>query len=136
MRKRDRFVVTASAVIIALGACQQAGGTIAASEALADQYGSDNVDVMLRKNGQTVVEVTITDPSFAGLERAELDRRAREAGAIVAQHVELTGEDDAISITLVSGDEEGIVETSRTTMFRYAPSDFETSASETRDSEP
>ncbi|MBA3583717.1 MAG: hypothetical protein H0W36_04175 [Gemmatimonadetes bacterium] len=123
MKRRFSSAAATGFVIAALWACQ-VGGTVAASEDLAERYGSENVDVALRKDGATVVDVTIADPSFSDLDQAALEARAREIGGIVAAHVELSGEDDEISVALVSGDEAGAVQTTRTSTFRFSPQDL------------
>ncbi len=124
MKRRFSSAAATGVVLAAVWACQQVGGTVAASEDLAERYGSENVDVALRKDGATVVDVTITDPSFSDFDQAALEARAREIGEIVAAHVDLPGEDDEISVALVTGDEAGAVQTTRTSTFRFSPKDL------------
>lgn len=131
MNKLPGVTAMVVALIIGISACRQAGGTAAATRDLADQYGPENVEVVLRNHtGGSRVDVTVTDPSFAELDRTELQRRAREVGETVVHHVPLADDSDAVAVALVADDDEGVVQTTRTATFRFTPADLEHGAAD------
>lgn len=126
METRRSVTAAVGALVIGISACEQAGGAAAASRDLADEYGAENVDLLLRnENGETLVDVTVTDPSFAEVDRTDLERRACQVGETVARHLPLVSENDAITVALVAGDEGELVRTTRTSTFRFTPTDLE-----------
>lgn len=100
------------------GACEGVRGVAAVSEALAERYGADAVQVRARDRGEaTTVEVTLETGAGPSTDPWS---RAREAAAIAVARYPLSAPADSIVVSIVATGERGVLTTRHTATFRFA----------------